>query len=152
MPLKDFSPLNSQKKALEGFKNIQNARSASPSNKNKGKEIAIRTDTGEYQDIPMALEQKVETLMKARLSSLLGVKMYFSSDHYSHSLNTAQPNIAPGNEAQHRLSVEQQRSSSEIHWNKAPAVITNVSHVNRMSVFMPVLGAKRRKSLLGKVS
>ena len=48
MPLKDFSPLNSQKKALEGFKNIQNARSASPSNKNKGKEIAIQTDTGEY--------------------------------------------------------------------------------------------------------
>ena len=42
------------------------------------------------------------------------------------------------------------RSSSEIHWNKTPAAVTNVPHVKRMSVFMPVLGGKRRQSQLGK--
>ena len=42
------------------------------------------------------------------------------------------------------------RSSSEIHWNKTPAAVTNVPHVKRMSVFMPVLGEKRRQSKLGK--
>ena len=109
--------------------------------------MAIQTDDGDYADIPLALEHKVETLMKRRLSSLLGIKQYSSGDHYAHSSNTAQPRLPAGGEDQHRLLLEQQTSSNYIQWNKAPAIAGNVPNVRRMSVFMPVLAGKRRSSV-----
>ena len=64
VPKKEFSPILNQKKAISGLANFSFAHSASPRNAKKGNEIAIQTDTGEYDDIPLALEQKVEGLMK----------------------------------------------------------------------------------------
>ena len=51
--------------------------------------MAIQTDEADYADVPLALEHKVEALMRRRLSSLLGIKQYASADHYAHSSNTA---------------------------------------------------------------
>ena len=111
--------------------------------------MAIQTEDADYADVPLALEHKVEALMRRRLSSLLGIKQYVSADHYAASSNTTQPRLAAGGEDQHRLLLEQQNSSSYVSWNKAPALVGNVPNVRRMSIFMPVLAGKKRDSALG---
>jgi len=122
-------------------------RSASPHGrmpKGKAAEIAIQTDENDYADIPIALERKVESLMRRRLSSLLGIKQYVGGDSYGASANVTQARVYSHEQQQaHELQLAKQTS---FQFRYGESHVSNMRHTRRQSAFLPVLGNKRSKS------